>query len=347
MTEHKIAAKAKRLPWTRDRLIRERATAMSYALDPSSRASYSSALNSYADFCRLHDLDLEPTPDTLSFYVVYMCHHIQPRSVQAYLAGICSELESVYPNVRSVRTDRFVTRTLKGCHKLFSKPVQRKNPLRRFHLRNIFDSLKDSKRHDDKLFLAMMYTGFYGLMRLGEMAWSDKPKLRNTRDRSLRWSLDFSNDCYRFTLPGHKSDKQFEGSIIQINKRSNDPDCPWAIMESYITSRDKQTPSIWLWAKENGEIPTRSWYMSRLCEFITDKTISGHSLRAGGATFFAELGVPSHIIQALGRWASETFEVYIRTHPAILAGLLYPRPKPNNTQNTANSHPHQTALPSP
>ena len=44
----------------------------------------------------------------------------------------------------------------------------------------------------------------------------------------------------------------------------------------------------------------------------------GHSFRIGGATSLAKRGVPSHIIQIMGRWRSECYKLYIRfTHKEI------------------------------
>jgi hypothetical protein len=87
-----------RVAWPRDRLLRERAIALGQAIDVSTFKSYSSALNSYLTFVRLHDLPVEPTPDTLSFYTVFMSHHIDPKSVSSYLSGICQQLEPHFPN---------------------------------------------------------------------------------------------------------------------------------------------------------------------------------------------------------------------------------------------------------
>ena len=74
-----------RLAWTRERLLCEHALAMGQAIDTSTWKSYSSALNSYLTFVRMHDFPVEPTADTLSFFTVYMCHHIKPSSVDNYL----------------------------------------------------------------------------------------------------------------------------------------------------------------------------------------------------------------------------------------------------------------------
>jgi len=48
---------------------------------------------------------------------------------------------------------------------------------------------------------------------------------------------------------------------------------------------------------------------------ILDRSFGGYSPRAGGATFYASLGLPEDTIQALGRWSSKAWKTYIRDNP--------------------------------
>ena len=104
--------------WSHEWLLRERAIALGYALDNSTLLTYNSHLQSYLSFCKLHSLALDPIPDTLSFYVVFMAHHIKPTSVMQYLSGIVNSLEPHFPDVRHNRRSLLVTRTLAGMRKL-------------------------------------------------------------------------------------------------------------------------------------------------------------------------------------------------------------------------------------
>ena len=92
----------KREPWTVDTLLRERALALSNSVDVSSDQTYGSALNSWIAFIQMHHFPLEPNPDTLSFFVVYMSHHIRPKSVKSYLSGLVQQLEPDFPSIREV-----------------------------------------------------------------------------------------------------------------------------------------------------------------------------------------------------------------------------------------------------
>lgn len=67
-------------------------------------------------FCCSHNFPIDSTPNTLSFYMVHMVHHIKPSSVSSYLSGICNELELFHPNVHKNHCHHLVTKTLQ-CYK--------------------------------------------------------------------------------------------------------------------------------------------------------------------------------------------------------------------------------------
>ncbi len=77
-----------REPWPHEQLLFERALALSQARALQTRSSYSTALRSYLSFCDRQHLPIAPSPDTLSLFVAYESHHIDPCSVKAYLSGI-------------------------------------------------------------------------------------------------------------------------------------------------------------------------------------------------------------------------------------------------------------------
>ena len=85
--------------WSMEHLIIKCSITLGYVVDASTQAVSSSALNSYLTFCQLHHLDSSPTANTLSLYITFMSHHIEPCSVCSYLAGIVSQLQPSYPSV--------------------------------------------------------------------------------------------------------------------------------------------------------------------------------------------------------------------------------------------------------
>ncbi|KDR75586.1 hypothetical protein GALMADRAFT_32023, partial [Galerina marginata CBS 339.88] len=249
----------------------------------------------------LHDLPIEPTEQTLSFFTVFMSSHIKPDSVDSYLSGIANQLEGFFPNVRKNRNSILVSRTLAGCKRRFGTPVNRKRPLSKSDILFVISQIGSSKSHDDMLFLAMITTGVDALLRLAAMAFPDKLKSRNYKKVTLRHTVNVSPTLYSFHLPGHKADRFFEGNTIIVRKTSLQTD-PYRFFTRYLSSRDSLHPlKPELWLRQSGRVPTRSWFMRRMRKFFP-KDVGGASMRAGGATALAEAGAPPHLIQAIGRW---------------------------------------------
>lgn len=308
--------------WSRERLLHERSIAIGSVLEPSSLSSYTSAVQSYVTFCRAHDFPIDPTTDTISFYITYMCHHIKPKSVSSYLSGICNQLEVFYPEIRRNCSHPIVKRTLRGCKKIHKTVASRKRPLQRAELTLVFDDLNSSTSFDDQLFLALLYVGFLGLLRLGELVFPDKVDHQDFGKVIMRSSFTADDKHVEFVLPTHKADRTFEGNRILINSTDTRDD-PVKLVRSYVNERDRRFPALpHLWVRSDGSVPTRSWFIRRLCHYFSDN-VAGHSLRSDGATWLASLGVPDQLIQATGRWASESFKIYIRTHPVLLTALLF------------------------
>ena len=315
----------RREAWSMERLINEHSISLRYSLDTSSFGAYTSALNSYLTFCNLHNLPVEPTQDTLSFYIVFLSTYIKPESVNSYLSGVCRQLESFFPDVRKNRKSLLVSRTMTGCMRRFGSPINRKTPLSHANLLFVLDSMISHPSYDDLLFAAIILTGFYALMRLGELVFSDKKANRNYRKIALRHSVSILPDRYSFFLPSHKGDPFFEGNTIVVQKTTNPTD-PYNPFLRYLSARDKKFPlHPELWLTSRGCVPTRHWFISRLRRFFP-RNIAGQSLRSGGATSLAEAGADLATIQAIGRWSSDTFRIYIRKNPVVIHAILLGRP---------------------
>jgi hypothetical protein len=229
--------------WPCERLLHEHAIAIACAVEPSSTSSYSSAVNSYFTFCPTHSFPVDPTPKTLSFYAVYTAHYIKPDTVSTYLSSICNQLEPFFPEVCASRHHWLVKKTLAGCKKMLTS-------------------------FNDSLFLAMLLTGFHGLMHLGELTWPNSKQLQDYQKVIFHNSLCIFPKSYQFILPGHKADRFFQGNLIliQSTKQGNDPYAP---LITYLTQRDHLFPlQAELWLKEDGTIPTRAWFLLLLRRFF-------------------------------------------------------------------------------
>ncbi len=136
---------------------------------------------------------------------------------------------------------------LKGCRRLYSKPVCRKEALPLSAVIKAIDNLPHHPLHDDLLFVAMLATGFYGLLRLGEMVAPDSRRLRNSTKFTSRFSAEFVREGFSFELRSHKTDQFFEGARIIIPPRRVGNPLP--ILQRYLISQDKHfnfDPFLWM-----------------------------------------------------------------------------------------------------
>ncbi|THU75233.1 hypothetical protein K435DRAFT_707506, partial [Dendrothele bispora CBS 962.96] len=161
--------------------------------------------------------------------------------------------------------------------------------------------------------------------QLAELCLPDVRKHQNLRKRTRRDSVKWYLQGYGFDLPQHKADPFFEGNKVVIRRHARFPTeiNPYNPFLDYIKSCDNLFPTHWqLWLQADGSMPTRSWFIGRLKSLYNRQDIAGQSIRSGGATGLAEIGVPLHLIRATGHWASETFHIYIRKNPTFLTALL-------------------------
>ena len=206
-------------------------------------------------------------------------------------------------------------------------PTKRKRALTLDNPQRVIDLYSSSTDHDDLLFLAIILTGFFALMRLGELTFPDDKSIRDWRKVTKRSTVQVNNEFYEFHLPHHKADRYFEGNRIIVTAKQFHHN-PLTHFTNYLTSRDKLFPFLSpLWLTSDGHIPTRSFFIKCMRTFF-DSSVAGQSMRAGGATSLAENGVPPSIIQPLGRWSSAAFLIYIRKSPALIQAMLYSNRRP-------------------
>ncbi|KAH9978220.1 hypothetical protein BGW80DRAFT_1435791 [Lactifluus volemus] len=228
-------------------------------------------LKSYIEFCDLHSFPYDPTVETLSNFIVYTAHYISPLSISAYLSSICNGMEDLFPDVRKACKHSLVLRILKGCIRRFSLS-QCKRPLTLNHLLT-FSRAYPLPSHDDLLFLALVSCGFFGLHRLRELVDEDDPLQRSCFSRIRRFTVVSSDNHIRYVMPAHKTWKGLfsEESSISISRIPNCPFDPFSIFLRYLRSRD--TLAL--------------FHPYLLHSFLP---VGRHSLRLGGATFFASQG---------------------------------------------------------
>ncbi len=100
--------------------------------------------------------------------------------------------------------------------------------------------------------------------------------------------------------------------------------CPVAALLAFLAIRGNTDGPLFM--LEDGSVFTKVDFVSRLRSSLSQiglesSEYAGHSFRIGAATTAAECGMEDSTIKMLGRWASDAFQVYVKTPRVKLAAL--------------------------
>jgi len=139
---------------------------------------------------------------------------------------------------------------------------------------------------------------------MGELVVKSDKTLFDWRKIIKRSSLTFSNHRAQYHLPYHKADPFYRGSDVVFSQHAVAD--PVNLLKTYTSLRDAcHGAHMPLFLCEDGSIPNRAWFDIKIFTFLSHD-FGGHSACAGGATYFASLGLSDSIIQALSCWTSST-----------------------------------------
>ena len=69
------------------------------------------------------------------------------------------------------------------------------------------------------------------------------------------------------------------------------------------------------------------------------ESLQGHSIQIGATLEYLLRGMPFDIMKVKGRWASDTFQVYLHRHNQILAPYIQAMPPHTTTEFTRTAMP--------
>lgn len=323
MTHSRRPLQAHMPTWSPTCLQDQWAFLLQSGISPASCLSYLSTLWSYQEFCLSQGFPEDPTVDTLSLYLAFKSPSVKPQTLSSYLSAICSKLELYYPSIRDAQRSHLVCKTLAGAHHVYGTPTCHKDPLLPSHLTCLILLYDSSSHFDDLLFLTLILVGFDQLLHLVELCSPDNDHLFDSHKIMKHFEVSISIHTIWLLLPSHKADKFFTGSTLLICN-SNTSISPFPFLLCYIQKCDALflwLPALWL--QSDGSPPTCSWFLCHLHQHFPS-SISGHSMRTGGATALAAAGIPNDHIWILGHWSFNAYQVYLCSHSHIVHACTSP-----------------------
>ena len=298
-------------------------------LASTTRSTYASGQRRFLDFCRqLGRLgpDGSPCPvdeQTLCLFVTHLAQSVQYTTIKVYLSAVRAlHIEQGFPDplVDCLRLQR----VLRGIRRSQGDSKVTRHPVTDHTLLAVFKFV-DLNIPDHCMLWAACNLAYFGFLRSSEFTVSNLASFSPEVHLSLADIAVDSYDaptCLRIRLKASKTDPFRKGCLIHIGKGSY-PLCAIQSLMAYLAARGNRAGPLFMF--QDGRPLSRAslteWLRKTLLMAGIPGNFSSHSFRIGAATVAARNGVPDHLIQALGRWSSNAYQLYIRTPTESLAQL--------------------------
>ena len=317
----------------RDRLLH-------HALSDSTHASYNSGAKAYLLFISLSHIPKGPLGLPIcseNLLIDFVCHcsgisHLTYSTIKSYLSGIRHlYIVKGYPNPLVTIFGEPLHRlqlVLRGIQKSYSKSSLRQ-PVTIHTLHKICTVLRNGffGPHVDALMEAACTLAFFGFLRCGEFT-TNSPQFRPddnlcVNDISFLSSPDGTQEVL-VNIKVSKTDPFRKGVSIRLFTTGAYL-CPVSSLVRYMSVRNRFTcrPNDPFFVLPDMTVLSRTKFLDLFhsaCSAagISSQHLTGHSFRLGAACSAAKANFPDYLIQALGRWRSDCYKLYIRTPSDVL-----------------------------
>ncbi|GAA5883172.1 hypothetical protein JCM1840_003420, partial [Sporobolomyces johnsonii] len=302
-------------PWPPNRDLRSlREEKWQLCIAKSTTDAYTRSYRAWAAFALHYGHPLFPTRDSLSLYVIYRGCSVVPTTIASDLSGLAFFFSAADPKrCAAVRDSAEVVRAIAGNAKSNPHVPCKAIPLDLDHLLSGIALALASPSYTNLLWSAVAALTFLSCTRAQAVTEYDNITYRDARKRIMRDTVHITAKGFSALLPYHKADPLYTGSMVWF--AADD------VVHLYLKARDSKFPlSAPLWLAEDGIPPPRQWFVDRV-QLLCGIEYTGHSFRAGGATFYALQGTSDFQIKQLGCWKGNSFESYIRMQPDVAIAL--------------------------
>ena len=137
-------------------------------------------------------------------------------------------------------------------------------------------------------------------------------------------------DQIEITIPSSKTDQSKVG-YTRTHYKAEHELCPVTLIGEWMEATQGMPPAAPLFSFNEGnatesDCVTRSRVSKTLAAVATELgypqgSVSSHSCRSGGATALIHAGVDRSVVQCVGRWSSDIFQIYSRFTAGLMSGV--------------------------
>ena len=267
----------------------------------------------YILFCLYFQLDIFNIEDShVAMYIQFLSRTLSSySSILNYLSGLkllFNLMDAKFPPLSSID----IKLVLKGLKRVKTLQTKQAHPLDPHILLDIYGVIEFANQLDVTVWCCLLF-GFYGMFRVSQMcprtlSSNHVLKVFKRKDIILHGKLCIIKIYWSKT-------NQFGSTVhkVPLVTMPKSPLCPvtaYRYMCAFIPSEPESPAFI-------GSLHKPLLYHQFLSHFrnLLLKTgpslFSTHSMRTGGATWAYKVGVPEHLIQTQGVWASDCYKKYI------------------------------------
>ena len=241
---------------------------------------------------------------------------VKAKTIKSYLTGVRSaHVDMSYRDLSAFHSPD-LERIIAGVRRRQGEAdTQERRPITKDLLLKMLPHI-DRKTKEGATMYAAFCLAFAAFLRVGEFTYSASDRLQADFDQWFltRRSVTLFDDHLELRLPASKTDPFRRGITLTI-AASGDVACPVRALRRLF--RWKASLDSPLFESVGGF--TRELVVGQVRQILAVLGIkghySGHSFRRGAATSAREAGLSDDEIMLLGRWKSDSYRLYIDTHP--------------------------------
>ena len=279
----------------------------------STSEAYKRGFKRWYDWALSNKLTSKDTLPARAFHVaLYLASLIQTAQTNSPIVNAFYSIKWYHEllDLPSPTESQLVKNILEAGKRRLSRPIRKKEPMTVSLLEKVFQSLyKDHNLHSQRTICALLLS-FAAFLRSNEL-------LNLRRCDIIIYPMYMS-----VFIQSSKTDKYRDGAWVPI-ARTGTVLCPvvnleryfvWAKIpcdsESYVFSQLTKTKEGYVFRKCQKPIAysnLRKLFIDAVKPFVQNvNDYCLHSLRSGGATAAASMGIPDRLFKRHGRWSSET-----------------------------------------
>ncbi|XP_038044896.1 uncharacterized protein LOC119742129 isoform X1 [Patiria miniata] len=281
---------------------------------PSTTKKYNAAFAAWQQWCKVEKINpLPANANDVCRYFIHLFNIGAPFSrIESVFYGLKWRHDCFADCKENPCDSKFLHNVLQGLKRRLAKPVEKKEPITPEILKAVIDKYAVLNSLLDIRLCTMLLISYAGFLRHSELI--------NIR----RCDLQLHSSYVNIFIVKSKTDIFRQGAWVIISA-TNTSTCPVRMLNRYLILADlvdEDSDESFLFRPAN-YIRTENKYKLRSGQLsysrcldifksalssvgVNPKRFGLHSLRAGGATAAARIGVPDRLFKKHGRWRSET-----------------------------------------